>query len=594
MDSSPSSSPGPTGGSDTGVGATGPAPVTHVASGASVMDIMGDPNRGEWWTWWRVHRELYVDLARLVPETPGDDQRPESPLWVGKRLVPNLEAVLAEGDLSPDLERACLIALGRLRAGELSLRSRLASKRAPVAEAAALSLGLHGGTGAVRDLIDLLTDTDAGRQLVGRSEVPVRVRAFATYGLVIASEEARPALRTAVLHAMFTALDSDERHYPDLQAALAIGIGSLPAERLEGSSPALALEAQVAFLLEAMDEDAPLRTFRVHAPTALAKLWPHLPEISQGPVREALLDLVDPRSRTRGPVRRSAVIALGEILTSDQADAAGREALARCATDGARRFAWLALARAASRMGQGEDAWHGVEDARELLRKQTQRGRSGSNAWAALALGVMEHHLAARGVEPDRKSGEALTNSLRRSRNGMDAAAMGLGLGLSNGEGAEHVRKRLEDTANPLSLAHLSLGVGFLNASGDLSKLMDEHDHTPEVFEGAALARGIDGDSTLLAELIERLDDCDCSRGTRGPISVLGWARDARAVEALVAILKDPEKPRGTRVNAAEALGRIGDLRDPGALVRLRAHTNYLDAPPSFYGGEGYGVIDCR
>ena len=81
------------------------------------------------------------------------------------------------------------------------------------------------------------------------------------------------------------------------------------------------------------------------------------------------------------------------------------------------------------------------------------------------------------------------------------------------------------------ALAHLSLALGLLRertGTSVLARVMDDALHQPAVMEAAALGRAMTADRTLVADLVARLDDCDCAGDLTGP----GGARDGN-VDAL-------------------------------------------------------------
>jgi HEAT repeat protein len=106
--------------------------------------------------------------------------------------------------------------------------------------------------------------------------------------------------------------------------------------------------------------------------------------------------------------------------------------------------------------------------------------------------------------------------------------------------------------------------VDRLKAKGDVKGLIKALGYERDRRIGAAAARALGqvGDARAVEPLIATLKDSDrdvrCAAG-----EALGRARDARAVQPLIAALEDPY----VRWTAAKALGEVGDARAVGPLA---------------------------
>jgi len=596
--------------------------------------LLDASDRSEWWHWWEYHRELYLDLdgslTRLHPRTPAgaegamllDGRRSGlSVELVYGRLVPTILTALEELDGDPRFTRQALLALGRI--GEApgtvedaprvlpALRARLADSRLAVTEAAAIAMGALASPESVVHLRDLLLDSPAGRELVGRQRVPVRMRALAAYGLAVSGGlEVSPAVRRYAVHALADVLHSDVGRYPDVQAAGVIALGLIPTGGLAARGgdaselpPGAGIDSQITHLLGLLRDRRQPTMIRTHVPTALARLLAVEPEGTRG-LREVvlteLLEVIAPRTAERIGLRRSAILAVGEIADAGDAplDREARKRLTVALRSGdvpSRHFALIALARVGGRPG-ADESLTGAEEIERVLVRELARGKSRSKPWAGLALGVLGHQLRGIGTNLEKATVDALHHALDTAGNPLDAAALALGSGLLLDNRARGlVLERLEETRDPATRAHVALALGLLRdrrSAMFLAEVMDEALHKPGLMEAAALARVLVADRGLVEDLVQRLDHCSCPTSTLGVCRGLAWAGDHRAVVPLLALLEDEALSPGTRANAVEALGRVADRSVIPWDVRISAGLNYLDAPTSLTDPSGFGILD--
>lgn len=592
---------------------------------------LGQLDRTEWWDWWDYNKERFLGLdealARLHPVTPRADRLPSDDL--GRRaglsaarvygeLVPALVAEL-EAEKDPFFQRRALLALGRIGeaprgtfAGAVPLfdvlSARLREGNLGVAEAAVVSLGALGSSDAVQLLAELVSDTERARDAVARGRVPVRMRALAAYGLGISGSSDVPVVvRRFAVHSLASVLSADVAHYPDVQAAAVIALGLSPVPgggdgSAEDAPPSAGLAAQVRFVLDLLEDEDQPRMVRTHAPTAVARLLAsgEVPDELREIAFERLFSALDRREDVA--VRRSAVLGLGALADADEDphDVEARSRLTAMLEKGdlpSRSFAAISLAQIASRAGTGAgEPYAAVEPVARTLSRQLVRGKSFERPWAALALGVMGFHLREAGETLPQNAADALRGELRREHNPIESSAMALAIGMvGDARGLEDIAERLADEKADDFVGHFAVGLGLLRqraAIEPLAELMADAEHRPERMENAALGRALIGDRTLLDELVDRLDDCDCAVSTRGVGRALAWAADERGIAPLLAIARDSEKPALTRANAVEALGRIADRSNVAWDVRISRGLNYLDAPTSLTDPTGYGILD--
>ncbi|MEM7311469.1 MAG: HEAT repeat domain-containing protein, partial [Planctomycetota bacterium] len=431
------STPGPAGPGTPGGPALPGAPGSGPGSGGpGALDAAAF---GSWAFWWELHRDGYLDLAAQVrggaPVQEGHTTanglaltRPAHTVVHGK-VVPALFSLLGH-DPPPQVTAAVLLAVARVGEDRRSdargsyakvIRARLASPNQEVAEAALIALGVLGNPSSGPLLAEVLGDSRAGREALGGS-VTQRDRALAGLALaLLAHRTGSEDVRRYAVHHLARALDG--RLPLEVEAACVTGLGIVPladdarrerageaATRRGGSITSAALGRQVELLLEVLADGRRPALVRAQAPLALARLLgppPTEEELGALSVEAALakserralvcgelIDLCSVRARPPRELLQSAAIALGLLGDgdADSLDASIRAALlvgvARGRDAGARRFARLGLALAASR--DGTDGGSARQRVRRQLLTQLSTARGLDLAWAALALGVIE------------------------------------------------------------------------------------------------------------------------------------------------------------------------------------------------------------
>ena len=240
--SGPTGIPSPTG----GPGGAGPA-----TGGAS--DAAGDLTA--WQQWWSLNRDPYLALKAALAEDgtqSGADvffqggTRPSAdlptPVLVRERVVPVLLSLL-EKERGPDIVTAVLLALGKIGSAGgdglgRAITTHLSSSNQEIAETAALALGVLGDPASAATLVDVLSDTERGRKLVGREQVPLRTRAFAAYSLGLLGREVRnPDVRRYVVHHLIAALSADATPSADVGVACVLALGIVPLDVVVASAP---------------------------------------------------------------------------------------------------------------------------------------------------------------------------------------------------------------------------------------------------------------------------------------------------------------------------------------------------------------------
>lgn len=622
----PSGPSTPTGPSPGGPGA-GPA-----TGGAS--DSSGDLTA--WQQWWALNRDGYLELkaalARALPVSGADDffgggTVTDARIGVAparhvlrNRIVPALIEILAK-ERGPDLSTAALLALARIGPvptdstgahkdgsvrSALAIRARLSSDNQEVSESAAIALGILGDTSAATVLVDLLDDTEAGRTFVGRPEVPYRTRAFGAYALgLLGRSSTNGDVTRFVVHHLASALVNDHASARDVQVACVIALGLVPlqdAGRANSStSPAASRSAQFAFLASWMGDKSRPEVVRVYAPIALVHVAQDDPALRDALVAACCDVLASPTSSSAA-LSQSAAAALGWIADSDvdALDVRARTALMRQTGDGdrlARRLAWIALARAGSRLGTGGDPERGRSETREFLLDALARGSTPERPWIALALGLFERANVRAGGEPAPRVREALERNLRDHGGPSEAGAYCLALGLSGAPGiARTLLQVLAEAHDDAVRAHAAVALGLARESAGVEPLRAivlESRFKPVLLRDAAIGLGLLGDRTLGPTLVTMLETAQGLSAQAAIATALGFVGDARAVDPLLTIARDATKSPGPRAFAVVALGLISDRALLPWNACIAADANYWVPPGTLFNpSSGTGVLD--
>lgn len=562
-----------------------------------------------WRHWWQASGARWLDVKGHVhglDATTGSDTfylgRGTRELLPGELrptadeidadIVPALVLELGSGD--QDRVTAALVALGKIgprdrEPGEflLLLERHLDDANQEVAETAALALGLAGHSGAEGTLLDLALDRSRGRTLVGRTEVPLRTRAFATYGLgLMASAQEDLALRQRVVEALVGLVEDDATATHDVPVAAISALALLPlgpaprVPRLDsGRQPgehavhALSLRTQVAWLRHrvAPEDLRPGRTLpwqvRAHGARTLARLAAHAPEPVQLEAVDALTRVLRRREEPE-VVHQSAALALGSLVDADadEPDAEARAALLRALDKGqpqVRRFALVSLARIAARAGQGESPRAATPELRDVLLRTLARGKSQLKPWAGLALGVLGRELALAGEAPDEDASRAVRSALSQARAPSSVGAYALAVGLRKDlEGLNVLRDKLDRIDDPLARGDVAIALGLLGeavAAPELRPYLEDARYRPSLLNTLAVGLALLRDREVVPELVGILRGSRSTASRAAVAAALGAAGDRRAVEPLLAVLRDPEATDGAKAFAAAALGGVAD-----------------------------------
>jgi HEAT repeat protein len=608
-----------------GAGSSGPSTPAEGSTRADPAD---------WRTWWRFNSEALLDLKTLVGQHDRRTGGGEFGLGAGESQgSPGLTQATIETEVLPalwsalqaggdtQLVRNAMFALARVEAtwrvpdGQgftFAATKMLASPHAPTAEAAIVALGVTGKSQGLGLLFEILSDSEKGRQAIGKPAVDYRRRAFAAYALaLVGRSESSPAVRKSIVRALMQNLDARATAPYDVQLASLISLGLVP---LDSHAEEVASEAdpqhlcrgeQLNFLLDYLDDERRHPQLRAQAVIPLARLAQGAPDADYDAIRGALIVPLGARSKAPLEVKQSCVIGLGLLGDGDEdeLDRELRSTLYRAAAHEdrlTRALALISLAKVVGRPGKGAQDGKSLVEAEEYLLGKLVRGDTSQRAWAALSLGVLGCTLNDHGRTTPREIAAALRGALAtaRSKDELGAQCLGLGL-LRDSESGATLAARLESSKDDGTRACAALAAGLVDAEAamdPLRQMIAASTSANEVFVSAALALRIAGHSEVSLALAERATRKPSTDATDDLARLLGHLGDARTVDELAALARDASAKPQVRAAACEALGEICDTRSRHWTSALSTDLHYglMSSTLLSFGSDGTGVLEMR
>ncbi len=610
---------------------TGPSQGKGTNTGLATIAANGTIESSSWEFWWLYNQDRFLDLKTHVDaldvQTGGDTD------WLGgSGAVPSADTVtklvvpvllgLIEKEHGNEVLTSTTIALARLADGPIAARAgEFARAFAPlaldanqeVAETAVLGRGLVGDEGSAFDLVALLADTEAARRANGGKSISPRSRAFAAYALgFLAARSRNEDVRRFIVHHLVKALNGERGATPDVHVAcvLALGLAPLPwtekANDGNGAPPAspaatsiasASRQTEIECLLTLLSDEKGDRWVRAHASASLAKLALGASPESCRVVTEALLAPLAPNAGTRDEVMQGCVLALGRMDGVDvpEIELRVRSTLQRVADAGerqARSFALIALAQRAVRAGVEASA----VDARVFLAKRLLEGRSNERAWAALALGILEHGRKTPGETNALSVRASLVAALKDCGSPDELGALAIACGLCAEPAAVPILlQRLEHASEPRLQGHLAVALGLIGDQHAVLALRGQlatARFRPDLLRQTAIGLALLEDRTLVPTLVETLAKAASLASQGAAASVIGWIGDRRAVTPLLELLAKGDVTDGARGFAIVALGRVCDRdRLPWNAV-ISEDVNYRAPTVTLLSGDGTGLLD--
>ncbi len=570
-----------------------------------------------WQVWWEFNKEPLLDKPAVPSKLPitGSDE-----FFLGPRrnvatrdalgpsakdrrdlIVPALLEALRENN-SRDVITACLVALGKvgLEPPGVALLPTMApfvsASEQEVRETAALAMGILGQPAALDSLIGLLEQDRVGRALAGKDEVPDRTRTFAAWSLgLLAHESIDLAVKRRVHDALLARLLRPEEKGRDLRVALIQGLGLLGLDPARSGGEKLLLWRTVGELWDFYGRDLGKgdQLVQAHVPVAVARLLGR----GDGPEHrrsKALLGAeLFPRERRNNAILQSAAMALGSLCLPAETlpeDAAYSQLLQRYYREGtdqqARMFAVMALGRIG-----------GAANRAALMALYEPANKATEKPWVALALAQIAREQVQRpGHVVDVELGQLLHRDVQLIDNDEAQAALALALGLCGYREAGdtliellHGRGRSDMLAGYLAVA-LAL-LDYEPAKDPLVDLMERSLRRPFVLQQCAVALGRLGDVRVVPRLLDMIGKSDSTAALSAVATALGFIRDRRSIEPLIAALRDPERTKLARAFAAAALGGVGDKSPLPWNTVIAVDVNYRATVDTLTNGSS-GVLD--
>jgi HEAT repeat protein len=594
-----------------------------------------EPDLTDWEFWWNFNKERFLGLRSALYQSVetggffGDDAGQHSrfaptPAEIRAKVVPALLGAL-QSERQNDIVTGALVALAKIGDArgedgrsefEERFKALLPDPAQEIGETAALALGILASEGALNTLADLAGDREPGRKLLGQGRVPLRTRAFAAYGLgLVGARTASNDVRRRIVDELAALIQAPADATPDVQVAALIAFGLTPVDWSsaavigERSTISSSRGAQLRFLLATLGEERRELLVRAHVPGALAHLLTREREVPAEAValREAVLrdlcERIGEHTREREELRRSCILALGQLadLDQDADDARARAELRRASEHGMpqeKAFALIALGQIAGRPGSGEGAAQSLGQLRGLLVGKLDGGATGTRPWAALALGISERELEELGSSafaPSEDVKLALRSALRGAPQAV-AGAFAIALGIArDAEATELLRARLREVREDNQRGYVALALGMVGAAGTMGEIQDivrDSKYRPELLRQAAIALGLLGDKRLVPELLTMLAESKSLASQAAVASALGFIGDARSIDPLVAMLRDRQITASARGFAAVALGIVADKEPLPWSARISIDLNYRASTSTLTTPQSTGLLD--
>ncbi len=492
-----------------------------------------------WQAWWSANKEFHLRLHERMRDEPADitpslrddpaarlARRAREDTRVRARLVPIfLEAL---NDDSFEVRTAAAIALGKTkdeRAAEPLRRALFKDTHKDVRDSALLALGMLGGDENLPFLVEFLND----------KQQATRRRSFAAFGLGMVGGDDSTAMLLRFLGKTARS-GAPSREQPPLVASCLVALGL--ADR-----PAAALPALNKVVVSKHHDDM----VRSYAGLGIGRLEQ----------RESLDLLVRLMKDSKAVVRRSAVIGVGKVATSDDDDAV--KALFRAFDDAdpnVRHFAAVALGRM------------GNDDILVKLEKKFAKGKSSDRPFLALALGLAGRDTAARTVR------RALAEERNKHVRGAYCIALGL---MGDRDAVPLLEAAAADKGHIWLSSYGALALAMLQSGSSApllrEKLADSND--PRHRMNLAIALGLLHDPAARRYLKETLHG-DGSIYERGSAAMaFGVLRRNESVTDLLGVYRNKKDQDLVRAFAVVSLGVLADPSPIPQLARFSIDNNY-------------------
>ncbi len=547
------------------------------------------PNYEAWEFWWENNKDRYLGLKeRLVDnnsasgslgalsgrgrKSGGASSRRPTEDQIMNEVLPALSNLLRTED-NRDIIDSSILALARSvpEAGQaevLDLAMPLMKHaELSVQTSAAISLGVLESADAVDTLTGLMTDSQAGRKVIGGGEVPQLVRAFGALGLGLVND----ARSVKALMDVIEKLPDSER---DTKVCAIVALGLMDNEGVTEAHEFLVTKLQDRRL------DAVIQSY---IPTSLAKMRNSSMAIGVEPILESFTD-----RDTDNYVRQSCAIALGRLSNMSNMDVV--DALIDFVAEGkdaqTRHFALISLGKIASRDTEPAAHAEAHEKVAKFLHNEITKPSRKTNApWAGLAGALYARGEEFEGSEAEIETINRLKKAYKDESNPSYKAGFAVALGLlKSREMAPDIhRDFLDSNDNDFrGYAAIALGlIGHTDAANDLRGIVQNKNIPPTFRLQVATSLGLMSDEDAIQVLISSLETATTLGVSSAVAKALGLIGDQSAIGSLLEIAKDGRKNDITRAFAAVAVGIVAERSDLPFNAMISEDNNYRARIPA-------------
>ncbi len=575
--------PGPAGPSNTGprgpatpggpVGPTGPRGAS--TGGMGRKRYSGGMGYERWEFWWENNKESFLDLKNRLggvsnisgtggfltgrgrKELASSSKRP-SPDIIKKDILPALQRAIKIDH--PDIQDSAVLAIARIiEADSASLvlddiKGLLSSEYQTVQQSACLSLGVLGSADACQTCCDLMIDSSAGRKIVGRSEVPKLVRAFAALSLGLIGDGRMASKLMLVV----------EKESAQTQKSL-VGCAILALGFMNNAD---GKDEIVRFLIKQLETSKIDPFLKANIPISLGRLGN----------KTALSSIVKTfkKEKENDWIRQSCAIAIGQL--ADIGDSEYINLLMKYIKEGkdvqTRHFSFIALAQIAARdekYAENKDQHQNIS--KFFLSEVARPTKPQHRSWASVAAAVHSMKHDALRTPIVNKLAEKFVDTKDPSEKG----ALAIGLGLLNAEGqAQRIFDALNDSKDKALQGYLCVSLGLMRWTAAAEKIRDiaANELVFRLRLQAATALGLMGDTEAVGILVTALENSNTLGVTSSAAQSLGRIGDVSAIEPLRNVLENSKQDL-SKAFAAVALGIIGEKTDLPWNAEIAENGNY-------------------
>jgi HEAT repeat protein len=569
-----------------------------------------------WVFWWEFNKDRFLNLKAKVhdsgTQTDGtgvlvglgggakvaNTQAPTKP-QIQNIIVPALQA-LVETEDDRDIATAVMIALAKI--GEQPEKAReiftknLDAQVQEVSETSALSYGILKDELSIPLLIGLLQDSKEAQKSVGRSEVPVRSRTFATYSLgLIGRASTDEKIKMEVADLLFNFLITDTSASKDIRVACVISLGIL--ELPEPTE----LVAKLGEILAADQED---ELVLAHIPNAMAKLLANVPpgDATRDQTIDSFLEILKNKKR-KTLIRQSTVQAIGMVATAN--DPRNKEIFKvlentadKAKDQQMKHYSAISMAY----LGVADPDPDGtLKVVTEYLMDNMKKSSTPYEPWCGLALGVMAFMLNDAGQAIHPSAMDATLDKFRKTKSPESKASYAIALGLMGNEQAKNdIRDSMDRVSETTYRGYAAIALGLLNAKEHMayiSEIVEESKREPDLLKQASIGLGLMKDRNAVSKLLGYLNPEDGKKPRLAVLSAvataLGFIGDKNSVQPLVDTMGNDRITALGRAFAAVSLGMVADKDALPWNSVFGENLNYMAAVSTLVDQQtGTGILD--